>query len=266
MRNIRCIIIMRKVRFFILFIFWNLALGQSGAQTATENNAKEPNVMVLPWETVGIDPAITTRSRKLLQAGYKALVNLVLNTPETLDIYLKNKGLQQTSNSAIKSRKIFIGEAKDNTFSSPTTIQPLLCNLGPHYFIGIELSDTDRNITLGTGNVTITRAQWFESIGQAQIPELITQAIEGSLTSAVDNQKRRQSTADALHLNFSLLREYQSTKVGSSLCLNWLLAGQMALQYKVNRLIGNDHYRHGQKALSKIPPQQTEVVQYPDFV
>ena len=224
-------------------------VSQAYAQEASSPTL--PGAILMPWVVWGLNEEQTAQISPHLTTAQRNLARIYLNATSSLSDFVRTKSpLELTINTQRISDQVVVGSLKNDADSGSVTIQPLLCPISDRYVVAIELIDTIRDTIIGSSHETITR-QRLQELGRdrALFEQTFRDLVVAQLGSAL---KQRKSLDDktAMHLSLSLGRESGRMDGGSYLCLNMLLAHELAKKYPVNHEIGNNESYQVRRLLS----------------
>ena len=212
-----------------------------------------PGAIFMPWVLWGINDEQAAVLQPHLAATLQMLARRYLEAPLALTSFVQKTAPQEISLNGQKiSDRILVGSLKQGADAASVMIQPLFCPVSDRYVLALELIDTARDVILGAANTTITRQQWQEVSRDRVRLGQIWQELVPPLLDRVLQERQAPSDKTAMHLSLSLGRESGRMDQGSYLCLNMLLAHQLAKRYPVNHEIGNNESYHLRRLL-KVP-------------
>ena len=223
----------------------------SGPTPAQETSPTLPGAILMPWVLWGLDDEQAAQISPLLAAAEQNLAQLYMKNPSTLTAFAQaNTKSELTLNARQISDRIMVGSLKQEADGGSVTIQPLLCPISDRYVLAIELIDTARDIILSASHTTFTRQRWLEVSRDRALFTQTCKDMAASQLEAALHGLRPPNDKSAMHLSLSLGRESGRVDQGSYLCLNMLLAHQLAQTYLVNHEIGNNESYHMRRLLA----------------
>lgn len=214
--------------------------------------------VLLPWQLLGWDGEFQLRHKVSLQRLSDALAQAWLENPETLDRWLNAAGRSQSLNQKRLSQTLRVGSTRQ-TFTSDVYLLPLLCPVGDRLVFALELVDTKTQLLLAGTQFFSPRAPWESLSARPEAAFSLLEAIPGMLQELEISASRnwQSEPTDAMKLSLRLLRGSESSRRGSHLCLNALLAHSLIGEQRILSALGSLEATHLRDQLKlPAPPQR----------
>jgi hypothetical protein len=245
----------RRKNRLLISVWLTLAVPSSFSQNQTSQTPDAniiPAGVIMPWETVGIDSAVRTQLKDTFAQVRDALTEKYLSSNRSLTAFAlasKKKPLL-TLNLQRRSDDIIVGDLKISA-PSPIIIEPVLCSLADYYLFFITIKDLAENTIASSGHTAIKKTDVIVGKKSQVNAQIVTTAIDQAGTRAF--QRLSAGIADkktALKIGFSNGFENTRIDIGSSQCMNLLLAENLAPRYRIVANIGNESIGTLQRMIS----------------
>ncbi len=206
-----------------------------------------PQIALMPWRIFAIDSEVAAHAKSDLRAERQKLAATWLSQPQTLADYLGDN-MKQPIMRRQMSQQIMVGQhqASNNTTRS-LLIEPIWCSVGDQYVVALTAADLKLDHYLAIAHRRIQRAPWNDRRQPddlraglaAMMLELSTE-----LASKLANPTDTERSPETLRVGLRLGQETTRHDIGSSLCLNLLLAETLYPTTRIIHTLGNEALTH----------------------
>ncbi len=208
-------------------------------QAADENPAWQ-SVALMPWQLIGLDAEFTLRHREQLKQMEDTLRELWIQKSQPLDEAAKARGVNLSLNEQRLSHKIQVGQSR-STLLSPHQLQPIICPVGEHLLIAVELIHTATDHLIAAEQIRVPRKAWEQwKAAKPPKPSVPADAWQEAMKNLLDDAKNAvvKVRDNPFKLRLGLLRGSHDGRKGSHLCLNLLIAHALTPQFLVLPMVG----------------------------